>query len=184
MKKLGFIVTLLIGFSITIHAQTVNIVANAGAGKFQLPGGGDVANGSSYEVGRFNSAGYTGQNDYASISGLFTFFGPSITSTGGEFFASGQSLSGGSNPEPLYALVYDSTNDAIGIFSSSSNLWNYPSGTNFATMSNGVSEGVDEFITGNTTLSLTAIPEPSTYALIFGGLAIAGVIWKRRKIES
>ena len=36
--------------------------------------------------------------------------------------------------------------------------------------------GLDGF-----TISTSAIPEPSTYALIFGGIALGLVVWKRRK---
>ena len=45
-------------------------------------------------------------------------------------------------------------------------------------------EGIGlEFITGSTqiTLSGTAVPEPSTYAAIFGALALGFVIYRRRK---
>ena len=48
----------------------------------------------------------------------------------------------------------------------------------------GTGEGVGlEFTTGSTqlTLSGTAVPEPSTYAAIFGALALGFVIYRRRK---
>jgi len=182
MKKQNLILAIfpLVFSGLFLEGQTVNIVANAGAGKFQLAAGGDVTDGSSYEFGHFNSAGYTGDNSYSALSTLFTFVGTGITSSNGEFQASGIPISGGTPGQPLYALVYDSANGQIGIFSSDNSLWNYPAGTGFATMSNSAGT-ITEFITSNTALNLTAIPEPSTYAAIFGTLALAGVIYHRRK---
>ena len=45
----------------------------------------------------------------------------------------------------------------------------------------GSGSGYDEFAIDNVSLGAQVIPEPSTYALIFGGLALAVVFWKRKR---
>lgn len=47
-------------------------------------------------------------------------------------------------------------------------------------ISNSATAG-ENFSLESFTINVSAIPEPSTYALIFGGLALGFVVWKRRK---
>ena len=49
------------------------------------------------------------------------------------------------------------------------------------TFSGGSANWASEAQTNFDNMQISAVPEPSTYAALFGGLALAGVLWRRRR---
>ncbi len=83
----------------------------------------------------------------------------------------------------------DQYNIGSGNVSTASNVWTTGAspGTDnlavqFSLLSyNNPSSTTDFFGFDNVALSASAVPEPSTYAALFGGLALAGAVWHRRR---
>lgn len=130
----------------------------------------------SYDVEKYrggtNTAGF-------SIQMYYSTDGSSWTSAGSNFLTSfaADANNNGFNPAPgtTSSITSSGLNLAIAQGDSLYLAWNY-SVTSGSTTSNAQALSLD-----NISLTAHAIPEPSTYAAIFGALALAGVVVHRRR---
>jgi fibronectin-binding autotransporter adhesin len=174
-------------------------LTKSGAGKWVLAGlntytGGTTVNagtlvfGNTFTMSGANAMSVAGTGtagvNYATVSttGALTFggtLGINITASlsGGESFtlfsANGGTLSGNfgsttGNVSVTGSYVASLTNNA-GIWTGTDTNG---SGLTFTFETSGVNAGI---------LSVSAIPEPATYAALFGALALAGATWQRRR---
>lgn len=162
---------------------TVSVIANAGTGKFQLPDSdGDLPGGSTYAFGVLDQVGFENLANYsvASLLSVFDVYGSFTFNSAGEVAALGQPLSGGTQGDPLSALIYTPGGGEVGLFSSTNGLWDYPADSGAATLSNTL---IDIAFVGElSTLTLvSAVPEPETYGAILGLLACGLVVYRRRR---
>ena len=187
---------------------TYNIIVLEETGQFQLPGGGNLSNASTYSFGKFDLDSYQGESDYGSITRYFQFFADPHPITQGNLTLLGEPLTGGQALDQIHALIYDPLNDAIGIFSSTNILWEIPYNFGMVTLSNVL---IDEAVLGdadtltlveagmqgfdeiqlqpvaNTLFSVadvggvSAIPEPSEVGLWLGLFTVGLIYFKRRQ---
>lgn len=126
-------------------------------------------------ITNFEINGLTRGTDHDGInitSGLLTY-GGTFNLSFGDTIANGNSLSlfqqsGSGNTGSFSSIA--ATGSYVGSFVNDSGVWSLTSGAQVLSFSQS---------TGN--LSVSAIPEPSTYAAIFGALALVGVIAHRRR---
>jgi hypothetical protein len=174
----------------------INVIATSGSGRYLDSTASALSDGALLRFGALNITSYNAlssgdKQDYSSVNSLFTELG-TVTASGGSFLSVGQNTytlpaSGVNAGDKLYVWVFNAavatSATEWGIFSSSNVQWNMPSDPNTNTLSTAT---LDNVIAGGSTGSgpteytLAAIPEPSTYALIFGGLSLAWVALRRR----
>lgn len=137
----------------------------------------------------FNALSAADQKDYATVNALFTEVGTVTAASSGSFTSAGNSFSlplAGSlaSGTKLYTWVFNTSDVAnateYGIFSSVSTLWNVAPDLGTTTLTTSVP--MTQVFGGSSTLNLASvIPEPSTYALLVGALALGFVAIRRRK---
>jgi autotransporter-associated beta strand protein len=122
-----------------------------------------------------NAAGTTAGTDYGQLvfSGTTLTYGGSLT----------LSLNGTITSNQVFDLISFSSGSAAGNFTSISLTGSYAatltsSGNTWTGSSNGIDFSFDT-ITGDLTATTSSIPEPSTWAMILGGLALAGAMISR-----
>jgi autotransporter-associated beta strand protein len=188
--------TLLINGDQTLATGAVNVSSGAtlgGSGTIggttTISSGGTLAPGNSPGVITFKSAltlagatnmelnGTTLGTTYDGINtgtGLLTYGGTLTLTFGSSFLTGGET----------FDLFTIGTGGSTGSFSSVSIAGSYVTGlTNTAGVWSGTVGSLNFAFTQATgeLLVTSAIPEPSTYAAIFGSLALVGVVWKRRQ---
>lgn len=175
--------TVLSGSNVIVFANTNNVVIDIGAefGSYEVAyntGVPLVANSTytlSFTMG-YVSGDYIGKASYAfeldtyngSYNILNSISGGPVSTNGGAFSTSNPS--GSLTATVTFTTGASVSSDPIAIKWSSTNA--------------GTTAFVDSNYFGfdNVTLSyVSAIPEPSTYAAIFGGLALGFVVWRRRR---
>lgn len=191
---LGFGATLGIGAS-AIPSDLVNAIAVNGllagtgstTGAVTLNSGGVIAPGGNYSVGTFTAG-----------TGLATLTAGSITWNGGGKFAFNLSTDISANSDHL--AITSSFNQGTGgalefDFQSGGHAGITYTLLTFSSLTGFTAGDASAFsysnlapaLTGNFTLTstalyfTTAIPEPSTYAAIFGGVTLACAVWYRRR---
>ncbi|MGE9296443.1 MAG: PEP-CTERM sorting domain-containing protein, partial [Puniceicoccales bacterium] len=91
--------------------------------------------------------------------------------------------------DQLYTLVYSTVdNNQFGVFTATptATVWQVPPDLSVTTLTNSVFAASGTAIVGsfdgNNALLINAVPEPSTYALLAGGMALALVAYRRRRV--
>lgn len=170
-------------------ATSINLIFNSGSGTFVMPDGSSLLpDNSTVEYGVFDATAFSGlaasQYDYTNIANIFSSYG-SVNITGGEVAVTGLNLTGGSTGDQLSVFVYTPDFSSIAVFSSSNSLWDYPADPGAASLS---TPTVNDALLGqinvgspNTLQLIAAVPEPSTYAMMLGALALGFVAYRRRR---
>jgi len=111
-------------------------------------------------------------------TGLLTYGGTLTINFGSTFLAGGET----------FDLFNIGAGGSTGSFGSVSVVGSYiASLSNASGVWTGSTGGYDFTFTqstGDLVIAATAVPEPATYAAIFGALALAGVVWKRRRARA
>ena len=169
-------------------AVTISVIANSGSGLYQDSLGGSLADGSLLRYGFFDETSFDGlsssaQQDYTQVNALFTEVGTASASSGA-ILSLNNSFTGLSAGDKLYTWVFNTADAASatewGVFSSSNTLWDVPADLGTATLSTST---VDNVVIGGISganFTLTAVPEPSTYAML-SGLCVLGFAALRRR---
>lgn len=189
-------------FTHTTGIANTNGGANAvglrklGANTLTLTGAGTYTGGTAIEQGRLaltqnfsmgsasansisiiNAAGSSAGTDYAQLvfSGTTLTYGGSLS----------LSLTGTISTTTTYDLVDFLAGSGAGNFNSVSLTGSYLTTlTSSGSVWTGSSNGIDfsfSTITGDLTATVSSVPEPSSWAAILGGVALAGVLAKRRR---
>ena len=174
-------------------AVEINIIANSGSGLYQDSGSNNLADGSLLRFGAFDITAYNAlstndKQNLATVDGLFTELG-TVASSNGSFLSIGNfsytvPTNGINSGDRLYTWVFNSSDAASAsewdIYSSTNVQWTMPVDPNTNTLSTSTIDNVIAGGTSGNNYTLAAVPEPSTYALIIGGLALAWVAIRRR----
>jgi hypothetical protein len=174
-----------------VHSNIdIQIIAIESTGQYLQSNQSTLADGSLLRLGTFDDVALgnltAGQlADFSTVDGLFTEYA-TFTSSGGNITGVQNIPFPGTSGDALYTWVFDSndtgTANEYGIFNSSSWLSPPDGGT-----ANLVSISIDNIVFGSSAGSgpadylLAAVPEPATYAAIFGVLGLALVMWRRRR---
>ena len=173
-------------------AITLTVVANAGSGLYTAADGSSLTTGfmryGTLDLAAFNAL--ADNTDYAAVDALFTELGTVNATPTGDFISIGNSfdianISGINAGDQLYSWVFNSTSASTateyGIFSSTIPTWDVAPDLGTTTLS---SATMNNTLVG-TGFALASVggvvPEPSTYALFAGALALAFVAIRRRK---
>lgn len=145
---------------------------------FQNNTGGTISSWNiSYDVEQYrngsNSAGFGIQLYYSTDGSTWTSAGSDFLS---QFSANADNNGYASAPGSSQSVTAKTLNYSVASGGALYLAWNYAV-TSTTTTSNAQALAVDNF---SITAAAAAIPEPSTYAAIFGGLALAGVAVRRR----
>ena len=198
-SKLFYSIGILLAASLNVQAATtINILSSSAFGFYKTSGGASLAENSLLRYGTFDVASYNAltadqKNTYSEVNALFTELGTATASANGDISSPGNDFSFPTNGinigDQLYTWVFNvpvATNATEwGIFSSSNNLWKVAVDPGVNNLSN---NNIDQFIAGSAgtgdNVRLTTgvnVPEPGTYALLFGFMAFTWVAIRRRK---
>jgi len=199
MKKLIAIASVLATASIS-QAAFLNILATpAQGGTYLLPGGGDLnpdfnLDWGIFDLDAFNALTPEEQADFTVVNGLFQGNG----AIGYDDVEQGFSLTGSqidlaeiagqpSTGTQLYTLVWNTTlTEQFGLFTADAASWTVPASNDFGI----INLANSDFPTSGEALipgsgfdgsNGLVVPEPSTYALIAGVLALGLVAYRRRR---
>ena len=193
MKKSLFLFLLLAG-QICVGQISITMVFNDGVAPgsgIALSDGSSIADGSTFAYGtlnetNFNALSQAQQLDYSYLvnpsNNVFDLWGTTTFSSGAVF------VIGQADPDipvstKTYALIDDTSNNEIGLFASTATTWDSSSDANGSFTING--SVIDTVFLGDLSsgnrLESSVIPEPSTYALILGIIALSGIYLRRRR---
>jgi hypothetical protein len=170
-------------------AVTVSVIANSGAGLYLDQSGSNLSDGSLLKYGFFDEGSYStldaaAQSNFASVDALFTPV-EEVFASNGEFLSLGNSFEGLTQGDQFYTWVFNSADGASasewGIFSSSNALWAVPADNGTATLT---TIEIDNVVVGGASganYTLSAVPEPSAYAMLAGGFALGFAALRRRR---
>ena len=198
-SKLFYSIGILLAANLSVQAATtINILSISAYGFYKTSGGASLAENSllrygTFDVSSYNALSTSQKNTYSEVNALFTELGTVSASANGDILSTGNDFSfptnGINNGDQLYTWVFNvpvATNATEwGIFSSSNALWKVANDPGNSNLSN---NNIDQFIAGSAgagdNVRLTTgvnVPEPGTFALIFGFMALTWVAIRRRK---
>ena len=190
--KLHHIISVFLAFTATSLNGQISLTIVGTSPQYRLSDNSTVADNTIIDVGFLDEAAFDSltssqQTDYVFLTGVSgpfsSYYSSDSVFSGGSIIVIGDTTNTMPTSTQLSVIVFDDSNNEIGIFSSSDPDWtssSFSSGTTTLNSNLIDSSKVGSFTTGSS-VSLAAIPEPSTYAAIFGALALGGVIWQRRR---
>lgn len=174
----------------------VNVIANSGSGRYLDSSSSTLTDGSLLRFGALNISSYNALSasdkiNFSAVDALFTELG-TVSASSGNFLSINENTytlpaSGVNAGDRLYVWVFNSSvalsSTEWGIFSSSNVQWTMPVDPNTNTLSTSTLDNVifgGTSGSGPTNYTLSAVPETSTYALVFGFIALSWVAIRRR----
>jgi hypothetical protein len=168
-------------------AVTVSVIANSGAGLYLDQSGSNLSDGSLLKYGFFDEGSYStldaaAQSNFASVDALFTPV-EEVFASNGDFLSLGNPFEGLTQGDQFYTWVFNSADGASasewGIFSGGP--WAVPADLGTVTLS---TITIDNVVVGGASganYTLSAVPEPSAYAMLAGGFALGFAALRRRR---
>lgn len=188
MKKLSILLFAAICAVTAKAAIDITVVSNGATAFYQQANSSALVDGSLVRVGYFNEANIAGfsAGDWATLATVeaqFTELTTFAAASGNVLGTNSGIAHPGNTGAPLYTWVFNAATTGAatewGVFGSSS--WTVPADLGTAVMTATQINNIKFGATSGGHFQMAAVPEPSTYAMIFGGIALGFGIYRRRK---